>query len=68
MKVYISTIAKNESQYIREFVEHHLSIGFDSIIIYDNNELDGERYNELLSAEISAGRVEIVDARGKKNY
>ena len=68
MKVYISTIAKNESQYIREFVEHHLSIGFDSIIIYDNSESDGERYNELLSAEISAGRVEIVDARGKKNY
>ena len=68
MKVYISTIAKNESQYIREFVEYHLSIGFDSIIIYDNNEPDGERYNELLSAEISAGRVEIVDVRGKKNY
>ena len=68
MKVYISTIAKNESQYIREFVEHHLSLGFDSIIIYDNNEPDGERYNALLSAELLAGRVEIVAVRRKNNY
>ena len=29
MKVYISTIAKNEFQYIKEYVTHHIALGFD---------------------------------------
>lgn len=33
--------SNNDNQYIREYVEHYLSIGFDKVIIYDNNDIDG---------------------------
>jgi len=34
----VCCIAKWEDDYIDEFVEHHLKLGFDKIIIYDNND------------------------------
>ena len=68
MNVYISTIAKNEFQYIKEFVTHHIRLRFDKIIIYDNNSLDGEHYDKILSSEIASGKVEIIDVRGKSGY
>lgn len=37
-KVGIIAIAKNEALYIREWVDHHLDIGFDKIIIADNDD------------------------------
>ena len=37
-KVGIIAIAKNEALYIREWVEHHLDLGFNSIIIADNDD------------------------------
>lgn len=37
-KVGIIAIAKNEALYIREWVEHHLDLGFDTIIIADNDD------------------------------
>lgn len=38
MRVGIIAIAKNEQLYIREWVEHHLNLGFDEIIIADNDD------------------------------
>ena len=38
MRVGIIAIARNEQLYIREWVEHHLSLGFDRIIIADNDD------------------------------
>ena len=37
-RVGIIAIAKNEALYIREWVDHHLDIGFDKIIIADNDD------------------------------
>lgn len=37
MKVYIITSAKFEECYIEEWVKYHLNLGFDKIIINDNN-------------------------------
>ena len=37
MKVALVCIAKNEDKYIQEWVDYHLSLGFDSIFIYQNN-------------------------------
>jgi hypothetical protein len=34
----VCCIAKWEDDYIDEFVKHHLELGFDKIIIYDNND------------------------------
>ena len=38
MKVGIIAIAKNEQLYIAEWIEHHLSLGFDRLIIADNDD------------------------------
>ena len=36
MKCVIAAVARDENRYIREWVQHHLSLGFDEITIYDN--------------------------------
>lgn len=38
MKVAIIAIAKNENQYINEWVNYHLNIGFDNIVVCDNDD------------------------------
>lgn len=62
----IVMICKNESKYLLEFVKYHLDLGFDKIIIGDNNDIDGERYNELLKEYIDKGQVILFDLRGKQ--
>ena len=37
MKVALVCIAKNEDNYIKEWVEYHLKLGFDHIFIYEND-------------------------------
>lgn len=64
--VIIVMVCKNESRYIREFVSYHLSLGFDRIVIGDNNDIDGERYELLLKDYIDKGRVILIDLRGKQ--
>lgn len=64
--VIIAVICKGEYKYLREFVEYHLSLGFDRIIIADNNDLDGERYEELLADYIKEAKVIIINLRGKE--
>lgn len=39
MRVVLVCIAKLEHLYIEEFCKHHLSIGFDTIYIYDNEDV-----------------------------
>lgn len=62
--IIIAMICKNESAYIEEFVEYHLNLGFDKIIIGDNNDIDGERYEGLLNEYINNDRVRIINLRG----
>ena len=58
MKVYIITSAKFEECYIEEWVQYHLNIGFDKIIINDNNPKDYP-YNpkDILKKYIDGGQV-----------
>ena len=64
----VCCICKNEGKYIKEFVEYHLDLGFDKIIIGDNNDLDGETYEEILSDNLEYDEVEIIDLRGKVGF
>lgn len=65
IKVCICTCAKNENKYIREFVEYYLNYGIDTIFIYDNNDINGERFETPLEYYIRTGFVKIMDWRGK---
>jgi hypothetical protein len=37
MKVALVCIAKNEEDYIKEWVEYHIKLGFDNVFIYEND-------------------------------
>jgi hypothetical protein len=39
MNIVICVIAKNENRYIKNFCDYHLSLGFDHIYIFDNNDI-----------------------------
>jgi len=64
-KVCLCTIGKNENKYVREFVEYYKNYGFDNIIIYDNNDIDGENFDIVLNDYIKNGYVKIINYRGK---
>jgi len=66
MKVYLCAIGKNENRYIKEWVDYHLSIGFDKIILFDNNDVDGERFETVLQSYVYDDKVELVYVRGKE--
>jgi hypothetical protein len=51
-KILLCTIAKNENKYIEEFVQHYRKMKVDNIFIYDNNEIDGENFDDILKNEI----------------
>ena len=66
LKTLICCIGKNENRYVREYVEWYKYIGVTHIRIYDNNDIDGEHFEEVINDYIDEGYVDIVDYRGRK--
>ena len=64
MEVAVCAIAKNENLYIREWVEWYKNLGISKIFLYDNNDLDGERFEEVINDYIENNFVEVIDVRG----
>lgn len=63
--VYLCGIGRMENHYIREWVEHYKSIGFDKIILYDNN-YDGEdSFEDVIQDYINYGFVDIINYRNR---
>lgn len=65
-KVLLCCIGKMENNYIREFVEYYKEIGFDNICLYDNNDIDGEHFEDVIGDYIDSGFVILKDWRGKE--
>ena len=65
MVTSICAIAKYENDYIAEWVRYHINLGFDHIYIYDNNEVDGERIEDAIPADLKE-KISVLDVRGKK--
>ena len=65
-KIMLCAIGKEENLYAREFVEYYISMGFDKIIIFDNNDINGERFSDVINEFIKNKTVEIKDLRGLK--
>ena len=51
MKIALCCIAKCENLYLSEWVNYHLNLGFDHIYIYDNNDTNGERCEEVIGKD-----------------
>ena len=64
-KVCICTLGKKENKYIKEFVEHYKALGVDKIFLYDNNDIDDEKFEDVLSDYVKNGLVKILNYRGK---
>lgn len=67
-KVLLCAICKMENYYIREWVEHYKSLGFDNICLFDNNDVDGEHLEDVIGDYIDEGFVILKDARGFYRY
>ena len=64
-KYVVFICAKRENEYLEEYVEHYLKIGFDKIIIADNNDQPNE-LNSILQKHIEAKKVQILPINGLK--
>ena len=66
-KYVVFACAKNEDDYILEWVNHYLNLGFDKIILADNND-DPEKLKSILSGFIKEKRVQIFPCNGLKKF
>ena len=67
MRVALCAIGRMENLYAREFVEHHLAMGFDCIIIADNNHDGEEDFHSVLGDFVAKEQVKILDYRNIEN-
>ena len=66
IKVCLCSPAKKENRYLKEFVEHYKFYKVDKIFLYDNNDIGGEHFEEVINEYIQSGYVKIINFRGKK--
>ena len=65
IKTAICLISKQENRYIKEFVDYYKKLNINKIFLYDNNDINGEHFEGILSKYIKLDFVEIVNYRGK---
>ena len=65
--IAICSIVKRENRYIKDWIEFYLKSGIDKIIIYDNNEKDGEKLEEVIDVYIKSNYVKLVNFRGEES-
>ena len=66
IKVCLCVMGKEENIYAKEFINHYKKLGYNHIFLYDNNNINGEKFEDVLKEEISEGFVSIINFRGKK--
>lgn len=57
--IIICAILKDETPYLVEWVEHHLGIGVEHFVLYDNNSVIPAK--QTLEAYVRKGVVEVID-------
>ena len=65
IKTAICLISKQENRYIKEFVEYYKKLNINKIFLYDNNDINGEHFEGILSNFTKLNFVEIINYRGK---
>ena len=66
MKICLCAICKEENLYIKYFLENYRELGFDHIYIYDNNNIGGEKFEDVIMEDIKKGFVTIINFRGHR--
>ena len=63
-KICLCVIGKNENIYAKEYINHYKQLGYNHIFIYDNNDINGERFEDILTEDIKNGFISIIDYIG----
>ena len=66
LKVCLCTLGKKENKYIREFISHYNKYGIDKIFLYDNNNINDERFDNVILDYTNNNYVKILNYRGMK--
>lgn len=64
IKVCVITVAKNENEWIEEWIKYHFNLGFDRIIIIDNNSEENKTIYDDDRVEIIPERIQFGDDWG----
>ena len=48
LNICLCTFVRNQNLYIKEFIEFYQRIGVNKIFLYDNNDENGEKFNDLV--------------------
>ena len=64
LSVCLCIIAKKENLYAKKFVNHYKKLGYNHIYIYDNNNINDEKFEDVIQDEINSGFVTIINFRG----
>ena len=62
IKVGLCVIGKNENLYIQEFINYYRKLGYNHIFLYDNNDINGQGFDNIIKNEINF--VSIINYRG----
>ena len=65
IKACVCVVAKKENLYAKEFVNHYIDLGYKHVYIYDNNDVNDEKFEDVLQREISLNYVTIINIRGE---
>ena len=65
LKVALCVVGKKENLYAKEYVNYYKDLGYNHIYIYDNNDLNTEKFEDVLQEEINSSFVSIINVRGK---
>ena len=66
LKVLLCSIGKKENKYIKEFIQYYRQLKVNKIILYDNNDINGENFQDVLQNDILKNFVQIINFRGVK--
>ena len=64
--ICLCVIGKKENLYAKEYINHYKNLGYDHIFIYDNNEINDEKFSDILQRELKNGFVSIINFIGYK--
>ena len=59
-------MGKEENLYAKEYVTHYKKLGYNHIFLYDNNDINGERFEDVIEEEIKEGFISLINYRGKR--
>ena len=66
--VLLCVTGRRENRYAEEFIEHYRKLGFDHIVVCDNNREGEERFEDVLQPYIDEGYVEMIDYRDRPGF